>query len=152
QWLVSDTNGYQVNCSQTVEVLNTNPPLLSCASDKTVLNGSPWNFDVPTAKDTLAVEALVYDNWTNDLGQQLDPGKVEVGNQVTLGGTERYLSRFSLGYWGTNAQQDSFVGAVTAQVRFYQNDGPTLSGGRATPGTVIYDSGPLAIAATNHGS
>ncbi len=40
QWLVSDTNGYQVTCSQTVQVLNTNPPLLSCAGDKSVVRQS----------------------------------------------------------------------------------------------------------------
>src|SRR5581483_11286330 len=98
QWLVSDTNGYQVHCSQTVQVLNTNAPLLSCAGDKTVLAGDAWNFDVPIGRDGQAVEALVYDNWTNGAGQGLDLGQVEIGNQVSLAGTQRYVSRFAVEY------------------------------------------------------
>jgi subtilisin-like proprotein convertase family protein len=152
QWLVSDTNGYQVACSQTVHVLGTTVPLISCPPNKTNLLGSNWTFDFPTARDAGAIEAFVYDNLTNTLGLILDPGLAEVGNQVTLTGTERYPTRFSLEYWGTNVSQPSFAGAVTARVRFYDNDGPTVSPGRASPGTILYDSGPISIAATKTGS
>jgi subtilisin-like proprotein convertase family protein len=152
QWLVSDTNGYAVNCSQTVQVLDTAAPVLSCPRDKTNLYGNTWSFDLPAARAAGAVEATVYDNWTNNLNQSLDPGLAEVGNQVTLDGSERYPSRLAIEYWGTNASQSAFSGMVTAQVRFYRNDGPVLSTGVATPGTVFYDSGPLAISATAKGS
>src|SRR6185369_1472700 len=120
KWLVSDTNGYQVSCSQTVQVLDTVPPAMSCPADKTVALGDPWNFDLPVARDEGTIEALVYDNWTNHLDQALDPGVIEVGNQITLDGSERYPGRLALEYWGTNAEQEAFAGLVTAQVRFYQ--------------------------------
>src|SRR5205085_1122050 len=87
------------------QVLATNPPLLSCAGDRSVVLGNNWSFDVPIGRDAAAVEALVYDNWTNNLNQLLDPGSAEVGNQITLQGSERYPSRFALEYWGTNAAQ-----------------------------------------------
>jgi len=152
QWLVSDTNGYQVTCSQTIQVLDTNAPLISCPADKSVVSGSSWSFDVPTAQDPEAAQALVYDNWTNNLSQALDPGQTEVGNQITLADSQRYPSLLSLEYWGTNATQQSFAGTVTARVRFYSNDGPALLTGPATPGTIFYDSGPLGISATNQGA
>ena len=148
QWLVNDTNNYRVTCSQTVQVLATNPPILSCPANKSVVLGNNWSFDVPIGRDAAAIEALVYDNWTNNLNQLLDPGSAEVGNQITLAGSGRYPSRFALEYWGTNATQAAFAGAVTARVRFYLNDGPTVGGGGAAPGTTIYDSGPLSISAT----
>jgi subtilisin-like proprotein convertase family protein len=151
QWLVSDTNGYQVTCSQTVQVLDTNPPLLSCSSDKSAVKGTVWDFDVPAARDADAFEALVYDNWTNNLNQPIDVGTNELGNQITLDRTGRYLSRFALEYWGTNAVQQDFVGTAKAQVRFYYNDGPALITGQLAPGTIFYDSGPIAISATNQG-
>lgn len=151
QWLVSDTNNYKVPCTQTINVLATNPPLMTCHPDKSVVLGEQWSFDVPLSRDAAASEALVYDNWTNDLHLSLDPGLAEVGNQITLGGSERYPGSLAIEYWGTNASQGSFVGAVQARVRFYLNDGPALSTGEATPGTLFYDSGPIGVSATNRG-
>ena len=151
QWLIKATNQYQTTCSQTVQVLDVTPPVITCPLDKTNVYGSNWSFDVPSARDVGAVESLVYDNWTNNLNQRLDPGAQEVGNEVTLANTG-YASRFAIEYWGTNASQATFAGTVTAQVRFYQNDGPALSTGEATPGTVIYDSGPMNISATQMGA
>ena len=151
QWLISDTNNYQVTCSQTVHVLGTTVPLISCPADKTNVYGSSWSFDFPTAKDAGTIETLAYDNLTNNLDLILDPGLAEVGNQVSLAGNERFPTRFTVGYWGTNANQQAFAGAVTARIRFYNNDGPLLSTGQATPGTVLYDSGPIPVSATHNG-
>lgn len=50
-WLVSDTCGNSNTCSQTVTVVDTTPPTLTCSSHKTVLCGSAWSFDVPAATD-----------------------------------------------------------------------------------------------------
>lgn len=152
RWLVSDTNDYRVTCSQTVSVLDTNAPVMNCPIDKTVAFGNVWSFDVPTAQDPRALQGLVYDNLTNSLNQALDSGQAEVGNQIRLDGSERYPGQFIIGYWGTNATQDAFSGTVTARVRFYQNDGSPLSTGEMVPGTVFYDSGSLAVTATNQGA
>ncbi len=150
-WLVTDGAGYQATCTQTVQVVDTLAPVLNCAGDKSVVLGSGWDFDAPVGQAGGVVGALVYDNWTNDLGGGFVPGSVEVGNQVTLGGEERYIRRFGFGYWGSNTVAGSFAGVVQARVRFYNNDGPVVGAGPG-PGTVLYDSGLLDLAATNNGS
>jgi MYXO-CTERM domain-containing protein len=91
---------------------------------------------------------IVYDNSTNDLETNLDPGTQEIGDEILLDGTARWLSEFSFEYWGTNTLSDTaFAGPVEARVRFYLNDGPPLPDvERAySPGTVIYDSGSFLV-------
>ena len=151
-WVVTDGAGYQASCSQTVQVVDTTAPVIACAGDKSVVLGSAWGFDEPVAQDAGMSGVVVYDNWTNNLGQPFGPGSVEVGNQITLAGTQRYASRFGFGYWGSNTVQSGFEGQVEARVRFYRNDGAVVSGGNAAPGTVLYDSGAIGLAVTNNGS
>ena len=50
-WTVTDTSGNSNSCVQWVIVRDTTPPLLTCASNKTVECGSLWSFDRPTALD-----------------------------------------------------------------------------------------------------
>src|SRR5436309_13214284 len=87
--------------------------------------------------------ATIYDNSVNDPKIRFQPGTLEVGDEILLAGTERYLTRFDFEYWGTNTASPgnlSFAGSVQARVRFYKNDGP-LFNGYPTPGTMFYDSG-----------
>jgi len=151
-WLVSDPQGDQATCSQTVQVGDTGAPVVSGLTNKSVVLGTAWAFDVPQAQDAGVVPVLVYDNGANDSGNTLAVGTEEVGNQITLGGTERYARRFALQYWGSNVVGGVFGGTVSAQVRFYANDGPAVGNNAAAPGTPIYDSGPLGISATPDGA
>src|ERR1700683_1702995 len=50
-WLFTDGCGHSNLCSQTVTVINTTPPVITCASNKTVTCGAAWSFDAPTATD-----------------------------------------------------------------------------------------------------
>jgi hypothetical protein len=50
-WLVIDACGNTNTCSQIVTVVDTTPPVLTCASDKTVQCGTAWSFDAPTVSD-----------------------------------------------------------------------------------------------------
>ena len=87
--------------------------------------------------------ATIFDNTQNDLKVRFNPGTYQVGDQILLSGTDRYLINFSFEFWGTNTASPgntTFAGAVQADVRFYLNDGP-LFNGYATPGTLFYDSG-----------
>jgi hypothetical protein len=85
--------------------------------------------------------ACIYSNSLNDLVIRFDPKTREVGDQIVLAGTERYLTYFDFEYWGANsANLYSFAGDVQARLRFYLNDGTPFNG-YATPSTVLYDSG-----------
>ena len=86
----------------------------------------------------------IFDNSSNDLLTRL-PVTSEVGDEILLASTERYLTDFSFEFWGTNtASPTSFAGAVQAQVRFYQNNGPTFNG-YSTPGTMFWSSGWFSV-------
>jgi hypothetical protein len=87
----------------------------------------------------------IFDNSVHDLTTRFNPGTLEVGDEVLLGSTERYLTNFSFEYWGLNTlHSNSFSGAVEARVKFYLNDG-TVFNGYAAPGTVLYDSGWFSV-------
>ena len=86
---------------------------------------------------------VIYDNSQNDLLGRFNPGRIEIGDEIGLAGTERFLTYFSFEFWGTNTAKpdnSSFAGVVEARVRFYLNDGPPDANGYITPGTVFYDS------------
>jgi hypothetical protein len=92
---------------------------------------------------TSALAVAVYDNSTVDTGQDLafHDGQT-IGNQITLAGSGPYmLTDFSFEYY---TPQLSFFGPVTADVRFYLNNGAPANG-FATPGTVFYDSGSFNL-------
>ena len=53
-WLASDNCSGDTNtatCSQTITVVDTTPPVITCASNKTVQCTGAWTFDNPTAVD-----------------------------------------------------------------------------------------------------
>jgi hypothetical protein len=150
-WQAVDGAGYQASCSQTVNVVDTAPPIVSCAPDREVPAGADWVFDAPRARDAGVVDTFVYDNSVNDLLYRFDPGLLEVGNEIILAGTARYASVFSFEFWGFSTAGYVFEGDVQARVRFYKNDGPLCQSGYASPGTVMFDSGNFPIPATPAG-
>jgi len=93
-----------------------------------------------------APAATIFDNSSNDLLTRLDAANREIGDQIVLAGSERYLTRFAFEYYGLNtASPVAFAGAnVEARVRFYENNGPGLPGEEA-PGTSFYDSGWFSV-------
>lgn len=101
----------------------------------------------PNANLNVVFDNLVYDNSVNDLNNRFNTGSLEVGDEIVLAGTERYIRKFVFEYWGANSSQASFVGNVQARVRFYANDGTNFNG-YPTPATVLYDSGNFPVAAT----
>ena len=93
----------------------------------------------------LAAQTTIYNNSVNDLAIRFNPGTSEIGNEIVLGGTDRYLQQFSFEWWGLSSNPNSFAGQVQARVEFYLNNGP-LFNGYATPGpTAFYDSGWFSV-------
>lgn len=87
----------------------------------------------------------IYDNSRNDLLARFNPGAFEVGDEIQLAGSARYLTNFAFEFWAENPNSPTlFAGDVQARVRFYENDGP-LFHGYATPGSTFYDSGWFSI-------
>src|SRR5664279_1140872 len=92
--------------------------------------------------------AVIFDNSVNDLVTRFAPGTNEVGDEIILAGTERYLTNFQFEFWGTNtADPTAFAGPVQARVRFYENNGTNFNG-YPSPGSEFYDSGWFSIAPT----
>ncbi len=146
-WQASDTNGLQASCSQTITVLDTRAPTITCVPDKTVPLGTDWTFDPPSATAAGAVAAIVYDNALNDLLYRYDPGLLEVGDEIILEGPAAQVAQFAFEFWGFGPEEGDFAGNVEARLRFYRNDGPLVSG-YASPGTLIFDSGSFPIPTT----
>lgn len=65
----------------------------------------------------------------------------EFGDQITLSGTDRWISGFSFEYYADFTP----TGDETARLRFYANDGPTGANPSATPGTLLLDTGDFSI-------
>jgi hypothetical protein len=90
---------------------------------------------------------VLLNNTTTPLASRFSDGGTEFGNQIFLsnGG---YITNFSFEYYGIGGGAGgAFVGPVTAEVRWYLNNGPLTLSGYATPGTVLYDSGAVPITA-----
>ena len=108
-----------------------------------------WSFSAALAT-LLAVHAsadTIFDNSTGDLLTRLNPGTLEIGDQIILGGSERYLTNFAFEFYGVNsADPTAFAGTnVEGRVRFYENNGVPFNG-YATPNNAFYDSGWFSIA------
>jgi hypothetical protein len=58
-WVASDCCSNSSFCSQMVTVVDTIPPTLTCATNKTVQCGTPWTFDLPIATDNCCTNPVV---------------------------------------------------------------------------------------------
>jgi hypothetical protein len=58
-WSATDSCGNSNMCSQVVTVADTTPPLLTCATNKTVDCASGWSFDPPTASDACSSNVTI---------------------------------------------------------------------------------------------
>jgi hypothetical protein len=77
---------------------------------------------------------VVYDNSTGDLATRFNPGTIEVGDQISLAGSYRYVTNFTFEYFATNISL-----SLDARIRFYANDGAIVDG-LASPGSLLFDS------------
>jgi len=81
---------------------------------------------------------IIYNNSTTDTTFRLmATNNQQIGDQIIMAGTARFLTNFSLEYYSPNL---IFSGSVQADVAFYMNNG-TLFNGYASPGTKFFDTG-----------
>jgi hypothetical protein len=121
--------GYALMASQRTSILGL--PILASRLSALVITA------VCAAASGAAAD-IVYDNTTNfvSVGFSTAPG-FESGSVVTLAGSQRTVTEFEFAYRGPGFDTD---GDETARIRFRLNDGPA-----GQPGTIIYDSGQIAI-------
>ena len=103
-----------------------------------------WAIAILPAFAVGAQEAFLYNNSTTFANYNLMfPNNLEVGDQIWLDNYTAYpyLAGFSFEYYSPN---NAFTGAVSADVRFYLNDGTPVNG-YATPDTLFYDTGPFDV-------
>jgi regulation of enolase protein 1 (concanavalin A-like superfamily) len=68
-WAAIDACGNTAECSQTVTVVDTTKPVLTCAPNKTVECSQPWTFDAPGATDNCGTPIVaVVSTTTNSAG------------------------------------------------------------------------------------
>ena len=117
--------------------------------------GNSYNFNAVLVAGALALSAAlplrattIFDNSSNDLSTRFNPGTTQVGDEILLDSTERYLTSFSFEFWGiSTANPNSFSGHVQAQVHFYLNDGPPFNG-YETPYVPFYTSALFDVPTT----
>jgi hypothetical protein len=59
-WQATDCRGQTNTCTRQVKVVDTTPPVITCASNKTVQCGTTWSFDRPMASDLCCGTNLNY--------------------------------------------------------------------------------------------
>jgi hypothetical protein len=84
---------------------------------------------------------VVFDNTTTYQGMFLASTN-EYGDEITLAGTARLLTAFLFEYYGDFTPQ----GDEMLRFRLYANDGPIYYKEYREPGSLLYDSGFMAIA------
>jgi hypothetical protein len=57
-WTATDACGNKSSCVQTIRVVDTTPPVITCAGNKTVQCGTAWTFDTPTATDGCGTNSI----------------------------------------------------------------------------------------------
>ncbi len=70
-WAAIDACNNSAQCSQTVTVIDTTPPIINCGNtNKTVEFGTAWTFDTPTATDNSGtnITIMVVSTTTNTVG------------------------------------------------------------------------------------
>lgn len=104
-----------------------------------------WAATIAAALTPSLQADFVYQNSTGNLDQRLSSGIIEVGDEIVLDGTARFLTDFDFEYYGI-----SFSGNEQAVVRFYYNDGPAFNGdvNALEPLTKFFDSGLFNVVAT----
>ena len=70
-WQATDCCGNSATCSQSIQIIDTTPPVITCATNKSVPCGTPWSFDPPSAVDDCCgtnVTVSVISTVTNGMG------------------------------------------------------------------------------------
>jgi hypothetical protein len=97
-----------------------------------------------------AQSQILYANTNSSQNGNFNYFTNEAGNEVVLAGPSSYDLMtnfvFQFDFIGPDGVSGAPTGGETAELRIYENDGPPVNpSGYATPGTVLFDSGPFGI-------
>lgn len=96
----------------------------------------------------IARGGIIYDNTSTDSGFFLGATNgQQIGDQITMGSSSAlFVTNFSFEYYSPNSV---FSGTVQADVSFYYNTAPNISGYLAPGATPFFDTGFFGISAPN---
>jgi hypothetical protein len=71
-WFIMDCSGGTVGVCTAIVTIVIPPPIMTCSTNKSVMNGSVWTFDTPTAVDAcnpaITLPVSVLSTMTNGSG------------------------------------------------------------------------------------
>ena len=76
-WRAVDTCGNSAFCNQTVSVIDTEPPKITCGKDKFFKSGASWFFDIPTAVDLCDLNNVLI-QVVSTVTNVVSPGRIAV--------------------------------------------------------------------------
>ena len=132
-WLVTDQCGTSNVCSQTVSFINTNPPILICAHNKTVQCASSWNFNLPLAFDACGGTNAVVTVVTN----------VTVGSGCSAVSTRTWLATDCFGMTATCSQSVRLTSATPPLITQQPQSRVLTNGNDASFNVIVTGTAPL---------
>jgi len=95
-------------------------------------------FSIGMLSAQVARAATVYDGYSSStyLDQFSQVSGAELGNEIVLSGTEKFITDFSYVFWTKNLS-----GNESMRLRLYRNDSQSSLTNALKPGTMIFDSG-----------
>ena len=128
----TDTSGNQSTCTFTVTVTDNEPPVITCATNKTVEVGQGWTFDVPTASDNCGAPVIsVVNTVTNPA----------CGNTFAATRTWRATDASS-----NSSECSQVVTVVDTTPPFVSITGPADGSRFGTPATITVSAGAISLA------
>jgi PKD repeat protein len=110
------------------------------------LFSKPGDYPVSATVEDFAFEFVYRNDAEFSSSPEFYPSPAEFGDEIVLGGTNRFLQHLELLYYGDLAELNAAEREIASgKVRIYRNDGIKLSEYFTMPGTVIWESADFKL-------